>query len=933
MKKRLGAIILVAAMLLSLFAFSAAATDISEFSDVDTSAWYYEYAKYVVENGYFKGTSVDTPKFEPETTMTRAMFVTVLSRIEAKNTAGFAVDDAATLTFADADAIPDWAAGAVKWAADNKIVEGYPDGTFLPGGHITRAEMAVMIKRYIDYHERKTLVSEKKEAKILPAFKDADQIPEWAAAAAEYCRQQGILIGFEDETLRPNADSTRAQVAAVAQRIDFVANYWTISYDANAAGVAAPAPQQVNKGYSVKLAAAISRAGYTFLGWAFSSTATAPDYVAGADYTPNANVLFYAVWRENAPTPPEETVTITYQAEKPTDKIFEGMKVVVDKAGDLAGKAFGLASDYAEKVEVKVGSWTEDGSRLDLVGASFDYTYGDDSAAIQVPAAQTVKKGSEITVAPALQCNGFTFDGWYDENGDKWEGTKALDKDVTLTAKWAPATEPIEISATVDAELGKDIPEGIIAAAAFVGSVVTSDGREQARDLYYRVEDTVKELVTQYGMYDEQTELWNTAKNTKSIRAVINKAYDLAYDFITEKGPAYWANFKDENGYYFDKMTITVAGQELYADTNSGKGPTNFYTQAGDDRLAAKRIAKQIALDLEEQLKTITAPTDQITLTYEATINFKVNDNGAGSNPNYKFSGTLNLNANGNGQYYWDAAAASHVFIVNVNANDVKAAMTNFINAAAQEVMEDVIKDKVLGETPSSADWMLLSAVGCFPSEHDATITDVEQFLKNHGVDLDAEVESRGLKLSDKPALRDYALAVACDFMNEKALAHGENLAPKVAQNRPEGGWVEYTNTSGVPYDQALLQYLTTEKLGDLGVFLTDEAVLKEIKATDSKILKDLAVYANLIPSSAKLVCDGNVLNKADFKELVQALEANDAKAVVKAIGNLLQKNFVKDTTISDFLTKDATSGGVTGSVTIRGETRNVTLRILDVTP
>ena len=53
----------------------------------------------------------------------------------------------------------------------------------------------------------------------------------------------------------------------------------------------------------------------------------------------------------------------------------------------------------------------------------------------------------------------------------------------------------------------------------------------------------------------------------------------------------------------------------------------------------------------------------------------------------------------------------------------------------------------------------------------------------------------------------------------------------------------------------------------------------------------------------------------------------------MKAIGNLLQKNFVKDTTISDFLTKDATSGGVTGSVTIRGETRNVTLRILDVTP
>ncbi len=82
MKKRLGAIILVAAMLLSVLVIPAGAASVEDFTDVKAGMWYYDYVKYVVENGYFNGTSVEKPTFSPNETMTRAMFVTVLSRIE-----------------------------------------------------------------------------------------------------------------------------------------------------------------------------------------------------------------------------------------------------------------------------------------------------------------------------------------------------------------------------------------------------------------------------------------------------------------------------------------------------------------------------------------------------------------------------------------------------------------------------------------------------------------------------------------------------------------------------------------------------------------------------------------------------------------------------------------------------------------------------------
>lgn len=52
------------------------------FTDVSPSDWFYPYVKSAYENKFMLGTS-DT-KFEPETAVTRAMFVTVLHRIDGE---------------------------------------------------------------------------------------------------------------------------------------------------------------------------------------------------------------------------------------------------------------------------------------------------------------------------------------------------------------------------------------------------------------------------------------------------------------------------------------------------------------------------------------------------------------------------------------------------------------------------------------------------------------------------------------------------------------------------------------------------------------------------------------------------------------------------------------------------------------------------------
>lgn len=113
------------------------------FVDVSKTDWFYNDVKYVWQHDIMNGVS-DT-KFAPETKMTRAMFVTVLYRLEGSPD----VTGMATPPFTDIGAKNfDWAYNAIVWAYNTGVTKGTSATTFAPGVAISRQEIVTMLYRY-----------------------------------------------------------------------------------------------------------------------------------------------------------------------------------------------------------------------------------------------------------------------------------------------------------------------------------------------------------------------------------------------------------------------------------------------------------------------------------------------------------------------------------------------------------------------------------------------------------------------------------------------------------------------------------------------------------------------------------------------------------------------------------------------------------------
>ena len=101
---------------------------------------------------------------------------------------------------------------------------------------------------------------------------------------------------------------------------------YTVTYNANG-GSGAPSAQTKTKDVSLTLSTTRpSRAGYNFLGWATSASATSAQYQPGSTYTANANITLYAVW--------EELNTIAINAANFPDANFRTVVSTFDKNGD-----------------------------------------------------------------------------------------------------------------------------------------------------------------------------------------------------------------------------------------------------------------------------------------------------------------------------------------------------------------------------------------------------------------------------------------------------------------------------------------------------------------------------------------------------------------------------------------------------------------------
>lgn len=109
------------------------------FGDIDISAWYMLAVEYALDSGLMNGYS--NGLFAPDKNLSRAMLTQILYNKEGNP----AVSNSGT--FADVSA-NDWCSNAVTWAAANGIVGGYGNGLFGPDNHITREQLAVMLWRY-----------------------------------------------------------------------------------------------------------------------------------------------------------------------------------------------------------------------------------------------------------------------------------------------------------------------------------------------------------------------------------------------------------------------------------------------------------------------------------------------------------------------------------------------------------------------------------------------------------------------------------------------------------------------------------------------------------------------------------------------------------------------------------------------------------------
>lgn len=177
------------------------------FTDVSTSDWFYDDVAFVYKNGLFSGT--DSRSFSPNASMTRAMLVTVLYRLEGEPT----VTGRSSFTDVRSGAYYE---KAVIWAAANGIVTGTDSTSFSPGAKVTREQLAAILYRYAQYRKLDTDASAK-----LNSFTDADSVSAYASEALGWAVSEGLINGASGK-LMPKGDATRAQVAAILHR--FVKN-------------------------------------------------------------------------------------------------------------------------------------------------------------------------------------------------------------------------------------------------------------------------------------------------------------------------------------------------------------------------------------------------------------------------------------------------------------------------------------------------------------------------------------------------------------------------------------------------------------------------------------------------------------------------------------------------------------------------------------
>lgn len=167
------------------------------FVDVNSGAWYYDAVSFVYNKGIMNGVTSTT--FEPNSTITRGMVVTMLWRMAGEPyVSGGSFSDVASGRYYST---------AVAWAAKNGIVDGYSSTVFGVNDPVTREQFATILYRYAKYMGYSTVGSS------LTGYYDANSVSSWARDAMGWAVKNGIITGSGNSRLNPTGTASRAEVA------------------------------------------------------------------------------------------------------------------------------------------------------------------------------------------------------------------------------------------------------------------------------------------------------------------------------------------------------------------------------------------------------------------------------------------------------------------------------------------------------------------------------------------------------------------------------------------------------------------------------------------------------------------------------------------------------------------------------------------------
>ena len=175
------------------------------FIDIKPDQWYTSGILWCYEKGYMAG--VSETEFGRKSNVTRAMFVTILAKIDGVDLSAYE----GKTSFTDV-AVGKWYSAAIEWAFQNGYTSGLAEGFFGYKSDVTREQLATF---FYTYSEAKAYdVSGRAE---MNGYTDLNRIHSWALDALSWAVDAGLISGTSATTLAPRASATRAELALIVK--------------------------------------------------------------------------------------------------------------------------------------------------------------------------------------------------------------------------------------------------------------------------------------------------------------------------------------------------------------------------------------------------------------------------------------------------------------------------------------------------------------------------------------------------------------------------------------------------------------------------------------------------------------------------------------------------------------------------------------------